>query len=187
MKFRELLEKTHFVKNYTNRKPRIELIIEAIETANEGPMAGNLQPIQYIIIEDPEAISLIAQACRQSFIAKSPYVIIIVSELSQMRKLYDEKGDKYLKHNVGSAVQNFTLKLAESGISSSLIAPFSEITLRNEFGIPEGKEIEMIITAGESMGKAMRRRKPALINKIFYGKYGNKFYKPFPKITRKDV
>lgn len=187
MKFRELLEKTHFVKDYTNRKPRIELIIEAIETANEGSMAGNLQPIQYIIVEDPGAISLIAQACQQSFIAKSPYVIIVVSDPSQMRKLYNEKGDKYLKHNIGSAVQNFTLKLAESGISSSLVAPFSDVILHNGFGIPEGKEIEVIITAGESIGKSMKRKKPVLINKIFYGKYGNKFYKSFPKITRKDI
>lgn len=187
MKFRELLEKTNFVKDYTNRKPRIELIIEAIETANEGPMAGNIHPIQYIIVEDPRTIALIAQACQQSFIVKSPYIIIVVSDSSQMRRLYNEKGDKYLKHNVGSAIQNFTLKLAESGISSSLIAPFSDIILHNELSIPGGKEIEVIITAGESMGKTMRRKKPALINKIFYGKYGNKFYKPFPKITRKDV
>ena len=187
MKFRELLERTHFIKNYTNRKPRIELIIEAIETANEGPMAGNLQPIQYIIVEDLNSITLISQACQQSFIAKSPYVIIILSDPSQMRKLYNEKGDKYLKHNVGSAVQNFTLKLAESGISSSLIAPFSDITLHNKFSIPEGKEIEMIVTAGEGIGKTIKRKNPSLINKIFYEKYGNKFYKPFPKITRKDI
>ena len=88
---------------------------------------------------------------------------------------------------LGKTFQNFTLQLAELGISSALVAPFSEITLRNNFNIPEGKEIEMIITAGEGIGKPMKRKNPALINKIFYGSFGNKFYKPFPKITRKDL
>ena len=96
MKFRELLTKTKFVKDYTNRKPRIEFIIEAIEAANEGPMAGNLQPIQYLIVQDPESIALISQACQQSFIAKAPYIIIIISDSSQMKKLYNGKAEKYL-------------------------------------------------------------------------------------------
>lgn len=187
MKFVELLNKTHFVKDYTNRKPRIESIIKAIETANDGPMAGNLQPIQYIIVDDPNSIALVSQACQQPFVAKAPYVIIIISDSMQMERLYNDKGKKYLKQNVGAAIQNFTLQLADLGISSSLTAPFSEITLRNNFSIPEGKEIEMIITAGEGMGKPIKRKKPALINKIFYGSFGNKFYKPFPKITRKDI
>ena len=187
MKFIELLYKTNFVKDYTNRKPRIESIIKAIESANNGPIAGNLQPIEYIIIDDPDSISFVSQACQQSFIAKAPYVIIVLSDSTQMERLYDAKGKKYLKQNVGAAIQNFTLQLAELGISSALVAPFSEITLRNHFNISEGKEIEVIVTAGESIGKPMKRKNPSLINKIFYGSYGNKFYKPFPKITRKDL
>ena len=181
------MTKTKFVKDYTNRKPRIEFIIEAIEAANEGPMAGNLQPIQYLIVQDPESIALISQACQQSFIAKAPYIIIIISDSSQMKKLYNGKAEKYLKHNVGAAIQNFTLQLADYNISSSLVAPFSDITLHNKFDIPDGKEIEMIITVGEGMGKPIKRKNPSLINKIFYEKFGNKFYKPFPKITRKDI
>ncbi|MEK6914273.1 MAG: nitroreductase family protein [Nanoarchaeota archaeon] len=187
MKFRELLSRTHFVKDYTNRKPRIESIIKAIESANDGPMAGNLQPIQYLIVENPDSISLISQACQQPFVIKAPYIIIIISDSTQMERLYGDKSEKYLKQNIGFAVQNFILQLAELGISSALVAPFSEITLHNHFNIPEEKEIELIITAGEGSGKIMKRKNPSLINKIFYGSYGNKFYKPFPKITRKDI
>ena len=50
MKFRELLAKTQFIKKYTNRRPKIDLITEAIMVANEGPLAGNLQPFQYVIV-----------------------------------------------------------------------------------------------------------------------------------------
>ena len=100
MKFRELLAKTQFIKKYTNRKPKIDLITEAIMVANEGPLAGNLQPFQYVIVEDPESIAVLAQACQQSFIAKAPYVIVVTSDISQTKKLYGDKAEKYLKQNV---------------------------------------------------------------------------------------
>ncbi len=179
--------KTKFIKKYTNHKPKIDDIIHAIQTANLGPAAGNLQPIHFIIVEDEETIAMIAQACQQSFIAKAPYVIVVTSDSTQMKRMYDKNGEKYLKQNVGAAIQNFTLQLAELGISSSLVAPFSDLTLHNKLGIPDGKEIEMVITAGEGMGKPIRQRPPALINKIFYGGWGNKNHRPVVAITRKDM
>lgn len=188
MKLKDLLEKTEFIKNYTNKVPKIDIIVDAILSANMGPAAGNLQPIQYVVVEDPEGIATIAEACQQSFITKAPYVIIVLSDSTQMKRLYDEKADTYLKQNVGAAIQNLTLQLAESGLSSSLVAPFSDVTLRSHFGIPEGKEIEMLITAGEGMGKSKARKKPSLVNKIFYGSFGNKNHnKVFPFVSRKDM
>jgi len=187
MKFKDLLEKTHFIKKYTNHKPKIDLIIHAIQTANLGPAAGNLQPIHYIIVEDPEKISMIAEASQQSFINSAPYVIIITSDSTQMKRMYEKNADKYLKQNVGAALQNFTLQLAESGISTSLVAPFSDMILHNRLGIPDGKEIEMIITAGIGMGEPVRRRSPSLINKIFYGGWGDKNHQPVVTVSRKDM
>lgn len=188
MKLKDLLEKSEFIKNYTNRKPKIELITNAILSANMGPAAGNLQPIQYLIVEDPESISIIAEACQQSFIVKAPYVIIILSDSEQLKRLYAEKADKYLKQNVGAAIQNLTLQLAESGLSSSLVAPFSDITLKNRFDIPDEKEIEMIVTTGFGMGKPKNRKKPSLVNKVFYDTFGNKNHQDnFSEVSRKDM
>ena len=187
MKFRELLAKTQFIKKYTNRKPKIDLITEAIMVSNEGPLAGNLQPFQYIIVEDLESIAVLSQACQQAFIAKAPYVIIVTSDITQTKKLYGNRAEKYLKQNVGAAIQNFTLQLAESGISSSLVAPFSDNTLRNKFDIPDDREIEMVITVGEGMGNPKSMRRPALMNKIFFGNFGNKWYRPAEKVSRKDI
>ena len=187
MRFVDLLMKTRFMKSYTNKKPKVELIVKAIMAANEGPKAGNLQPIQYIIVEDAEGIAAVAEACQQPFITKAPYAIIVTSDLTQLKKLYDDKADKYLKQNVGAAIQNFTLQLADSGLSSSLVASFSDVTLHNHFGIPDDKEIEMVITAGEGMGKPMVFRRPSLINKIFYGSWGNKFHEPVVEISRRDM
>ena len=187
MKFRELLAKTQFIKKYTNRRPKIDLITEAIMVANEGPLAGNLQPFQYVIVEDPESIAVLAQACQQSFIAKAPYVIVVTSDITQTKKLYGNKAEKYLKQNVGAAIQNFTLQLAESGISSSLVASFSDVTIHNKLKIPNDNEIEMVITVGEGLDKSMHRRKPILMNKIFFDTWKNKWHKPAREVSRKDI
>ena len=98
MKFKDLLAKTQFIKKYTNRKPNVELIVAGIMAANEGPAAGNLQPIQFIIVEDPENIAMISQACQQAFIAKAPYVIVVTSDVTQLKRLYDENESSNREH-----------------------------------------------------------------------------------------
>tara|TARA_Y100000310_G_C20645676_1_gene796400 strand:- start:929 stop:1495 length:567 start_codon:yes stop_codon:yes gene_type:complete len=188
MKFAELLRKTHFVKKFTNKKPKVELIIEAIQVANEGPIAGNVQPLQFVIVEDRELIAMIAAACQQSFITRAPYVIIITSDPTRMRKIYDERSEKYTKQNVGAAMQNITLQLADSGISSSLVAPFSDPTIHNKLKIPDGKEIEIIIAAGEGMEKARLRKRPDLIHKVYYDTWGNRWHGGgHPQVSRRDM
>ena len=168
--------------------PKLELFVEAIEAANEAPAAGNLKPITFILVTDPEKIATIAQACQQSFIAKAPVVVVVTSNVKQIEKLYEEKAHKYLKQNVGAAIQTFTLQLAESGISTCLVAPFSDFTIQNAIAIPDGNEIEMVITAGEGMGETVRKKSPSLINKIFYNNWGNKWSAGGqPEVTRKDM
>jgi len=187
MDFQKALNNRINVKRYTSKKPPVEKIIEAIHAANQTPGPGNLNVLTYIILEDPEAISNIAEACQQSFINEAPYIIIITSNPKQLTKLYDVRTDKYIKHYVGAALENLSLKLNDLGLASCWIGAFSEPTVRNNLVIPENQEIELIITTGYEMGKTNKKRKPALINKVFFNKWGNKYHKPFVKVRRMDV
>ena len=187
MEFQNTLNDRINVKKYTSKKPPIEKIIEAIQAANQTPGPGNLNVLTYIIVEDLEIISKITEACQQQFINQAPYVIIITSDSKQLKKLYDVRTDKYIKHYAGASLENFSLKLIDLGLASCWIEAFSEPTLRNLLMIPDSQEIELILTIGYEMEKLKPRRKPALINKVFFGKWGNKFHKPFVKVRREDV
>ena len=92
-----------------------------------------------------------------------------------------------MKHYVGALSETLSLKLNDLGLASCWIEAFSEPTIKNLLTIPDNQEIELIITVGYEMGKLVQRRKPALINKVFFEKWGNKYHKPFVKVSRKDV
>jgi nitroreductase len=189
MDFNKVIEERSSIKKYSSKKPKIESIIEAIETSNKAPAAGNLQPTSFIIVENQETINKVADACQQDFISNAPYVIIVCSNINQLKKMYDKRSEKYIKHYVGAAVENFLLKITDMGLASCWVGPFSEETLRNHFSIPENNEIELIITVGYEFikGKSKPKRKHSLVNRVFFEDWGNKFHKPLEKVRRKDI
>ena len=109
--------------------------------------------------------------------------------INQLKKMYDKRSEKYIKHYVGAAVENFLLKITDMGLASCWVGPFSEETLRNHFSIPENNEIELIITVGYEFikGKSKPKRKHSLVNRVFFEDWGNKFHKPLEKVRRKDI
>jgi len=188
MDFDKLLEKRISIKKYSSKKPPLDKVMEAIEAANMAPAAGNLQILKYIIVENPETISKIADACQQQFIKDTPYVIVVCSDLKQVKKLYDIRADKYLKHNAGAAVNNFLLKITDLGLASNWVGAFSVTTIRNALQIPDNINVEVILPVGYELikGKTKPRYKHTLTNKVFSETWQNK-YKPFAKIRRADV
>lgn len=189
MEFQKVLEKRASVKSYLSKKPAIEDIIKAIKAANLAPAAANLQPLIYIIVEAPEKISKIADACQQQFINKAPYVVVVCSNPKQLTLFDEKRAEKYIKHNVGAAIENFLLKITELGLASCWVGAFSELTLRNLLSIPDNINIEVVLPVGYEVvkGRAKQRFKQSLVNKIFFDSFSNKYYKPFVKIRREDI
>jgi nitroreductase len=189
MKLDELLKKRASVKKFSVKKPPANKIIEAIYAAETAPSAGNIQNIIYIVIDNPDTIAEIAKACQQDFIRKAPWVVVITSNPKQLKKLYDVRADKYQKHYVGAAVENILLKLVDMGLASCWVGAFSEPTIRNLLEIPDDQDIELILPIGYELkpGKTSQRPKYSIVNRLFFGGWGNKFYKPINKIRRGDI
>src|SRR3989344_9311603 len=106
MNFNTLAKKRASIKEFSSKKPTIEKIMEAIETANLAPSPGNLGIIRYLIIENPKTIDKIANACQQSFISKAPFVVVICSDSSQPKRLYGSRADTYIKQHAGAVIRS---------------------------------------------------------------------------------
>lgn len=189
MDFDNVVKKRVSVRKFSSKKPEPEKITELIQTANLAPAAGNLYCLLYVMVEDPDTIAKIAEACQQPWIKTAPYVIVIGSEPKLVKKMYDKRADTYVKHHVGAAVENFLLKAVDMGLASCWVGAFSEPTLRSAVNIPDGIGLEVVLPVGyeEIKGKAKQKQKYSLENRLFYGTFGNKFYKPISKIRTTDV
>ncbi|MAG02292.1 hypothetical protein CMI42_03060 [Candidatus Pacearchaeota archaeon] len=183
----KVINKRKQVTKYSSKKPKIEKIVEIIQSANKAFTHGNLHIIKYLIVENPELIAKIAEACQQEFIKKVPYVVVLCSDPKQIDKIFDVRAKKYIKHHVGAAAENFLLKTYDLGLSGNWIGAFSDVTLRNVLEIPEDVEIEMLITVGDGLKTSKKSKIPSLTTRLFFDTYWNSFHKGIKKVRLEDM
>ena len=186
MEFDDVIKKSGESKKFSLKKPSPEKMTELIITANHAPNPGNLHTLNYIVIDDPGIIAKIADYCQQDFIQKAPYIIIVCSNIKQAKKLYDKRAEKYVKHQVGFAVENILLKATNDGLACSITELFPEQILKDFLVISDNIEIELLLAIGYAYEKPKYSYKPSLVTRVFFNQWGNRFYKPIRKLGREE-
>jgi len=182
MEFDEVIEERHSVRNFSPKKPNWREIIEAINAANEIPLAGNISTLRFILVDKSELISRLADACQQDFVGKAQYVVVICSDNKQIERAYDERGVMYSRQQAGAAAEQLILKLTDLGLSSCWIGAFVDDMIKNILRIPEDVVVEAVIPIGYELGKRISKsRKPNLDNTLFFNQYKEKRMKPLKR------
>jgi len=181
MEFDKVVKKRASVRKYAPKKADIMQVMDAIEAANMAPSPGNLQILKYLIVEDGEKIAKLAEACQQRFVAEAGFVVVVCSNKENVEKAYDKRAEKYVKHHVGAAVENFLLKVTEMGLASCWVGAFSDMTIKTLLNIPDDIDVEVVLpVAYEFRGaRTLQKKKPSLNFRVNYEKWGNKWKKPF--------
>lgn len=184
MDLKEVIKKRASIKKYSDKKPKIEDVVKAVETANLAPSPGNLPILRYLIIEDVNKIEKIAEACQQDFLKEVKILVVFLSESKDAEIMYDKRAKKYIKQHVGAAAENFLLSLTDMGLVSCWVGAWSDITLRNILVIPDNVEIEAIFPVGYQMkiDKRKQKIKPRIESRLYFETWKNKYRKPFEVI-----
>ena len=189
MEFNEVIKRRASIRNYSPKKPRTEDIIKCLDYANLAPSPGNLSLLRYIIIENQEKIDKIAECCQQKFIKQAKIIVVICSDSKRAINLYDERAEKYIKHNAGAAIENFLLKITEMGLASCWVGAFVDSMVKNELRIPEEIEIEAIFPIGyqAKTNKTKQKTKLSINEKLFFETWKNRYRMPLEKVRREDI
>jgi len=184
MDFDNVIKKRASIRKFSSKKPKIENITQAIEAANMAPAPGNLQSLRFIIIENPETIEKIAEACQQSFVSQAHFLVVICSDPTQVERNYERRAKRYIKHHVGAAVENFLLKLIDLGLDSCWVGAFSDTTIKNLLRIPDNVDVEVVLPVGYKLvtDHKKQRNKQTLENRVFFETWKNKQKVPYRKV-----
>ena len=175
MNFDTLLKKRASIRKFSSKKPKEEQIIDIIEAGNLAPSPGNLPILTYTIVENPELINKIANACQQDFIKQAQVIIVICSNQKKVNIMYDKRADKYTKQHAGAVIENMLLKITDLKLASTWVGAFSELTIRNALKVPDNINIEAILPIGYPLNKQTHQKpKPPLEPRVFFDKYKNK-------------
>ncbi|MDD5012253.1 MAG: nitroreductase family protein [Candidatus Nanoarchaeia archaeon] len=156
------------------KKPDWRTIIECIDSARYAPMAGGNYTLKFILVSDEEKINRIAKACQQDFVAQAKFVVVVCSNPARTINLYGKKGGCYAKYQAGAAVENFFLKIIESGLSTCWVGHFVEGQIKEILKIPEDTDVDAVFPIGYELEKPMTRKAKIDLDRILYfNRYGN--------------
>jgi nitroreductase len=168
MELGRAIKNRHSVKKFKDKKPDWRDIIECIDAARYAPMAGSNYSLKFILVSDKNLIEQLADAAQQPFIAKAHYVVVACSNPSRTVNAYGARGEIYVRQQAGAAMQNFLLKLEESGLSASWIGHFVEEQVKKTLGIPEHVHVEAFFPIGYEFEKKYTRKEKIDLDNILY-------------------
>ena len=173
-----IIQSRKSVKKFNSKTPDWRTIIECIDSMRFAPMAGNNFSLKFILVDDKEKIIKMARASEQQFIEAAQYVVVVCSVTSRTKLAFEDRAERYLRQQAGAAIENFLLKITESGLSTCWIGHFQDKKIKETLDIPEEVEVEALFPIGYEYKKNPLKHKPDLDNLLYFNKYKNKRMNP---------
>lgn len=172
MKVQDAIEKRRSIRAFKPKFVSLDKTIEIVDAATKVPLAGNVNTVQCIIVEEPKTIQAITAFTDQVWITKADKLIVVCSDEKKLIQLYDERAHSYAKQQVGAAIQNMLLRATELGVGTCWIGSYLTHEIKNILGIPEQVELEAIIAIGYANETPKSTRKPTVENLLNWEKWG---------------
>ena len=175
MELDKCLEKRFSCRKYKKKKPDINDVSDILDYARLAPSAGNIQIVRFILVQDKDKIKQLAEASQQAFLKQVSYIIAVVTDPSLMKKSFDERGERYCRHQAGAVIENLLLKITDLGLASCWIGHFSDEQVKEILQIPEDCIVEELVPIGYAMKQGKHKRKQPLDSCLFFEEWKNKF------------
>ncbi len=173
MQFDDVVKNRKSAHSFNKKKVHWEKILEAIDAANQGPFANNLNNLRFLIVEEEEMIKKIAEAADQLWINEASAVILVCSDDKELESMFDERGRVYSRQQSGAAIITLIFKLTDLGVSSEWVGAYDDDQLRYHLRIPKEKQIEAIIPIGYEKEKRPKKKKKELVNTLYWEQWNN--------------
>ncbi len=189
MDFDKLLKKRCSIRRYSiKNKVFFKDIIKVCEASRFVPMAGNIYTLKLIIVGDEKKKQALAEAALgQSFIREASYIIVVCSNLRQLKRSYGSRAEIYGRQQAGAAIENMLLKVADLDLGSCWVGAFDENAVKRILQIPDKDiNVEAIMPIGNLFGKGKTktkaRNKPDLKLITYFEKWGQETAKSIKKV-----
>lgn len=149
MDFLELIKSRRSIRRFKQEPIDRGTLVELVETARCAPAGGNVQSLEYIIVDRPEITSRIFEQLawaghvrprRNPDKGQEPVAYIIV--------LNDATIKKNAADDAAAAIENMLLAAKSLGIGSCWLGSIDRDKVRSILSIPENYKIDSIVALG---------------------------------------
>lgn len=134
------------VRNFDDKEITDDVLYNILQAGTFAPSSGNMQPWEWIVVDDATLKELAVSCTFSGFYAKdaphqqwiktAPIIVMICVNLKRTASRYDELAEKWVTIDTANAVQNMILTATENGIGSCWVGGIDEERLKTIFNLP---------------------------------------------------
>jgi len=164
------------VRAFTDEPVSEEEIMKIIDAARWAPSAGNIQPWEFIVVQDAKTKrGLVEAALDQTFIEEAPVVFVVCANPTRSSRRYGSRGASlYCLQDTAAAIQNMHLAAYAMGLATCWVGSFQEEEVRSVLNLPDYLRSVAIIPVGHAAEKPVATPRRPLSNLVHHGMYGRK-------------
>ncbi|KHD16274.1 nitroreductase family protein [Clostridium butyricum] len=162
--FLELVNRRQSCRKYLDKPVEKEKIIKCIEAARVAPSACNSQPWHFIVVNNKELSSKVADCLQDSimnkFTSECKTFIIAVEESGNITSRAGEliKRQDFRATDVAIACEHICLMAEELELGTCILGWFNEKSLKKLLNIQSGKRVRLVIAMGYPDSKDVRKK-----------------------------
>lgn len=145
----EAIRKRRTIRKFKDEKVPFSALERCVEAARLAPSAMNLQPLEYIVVDDEELLPQVFE-CTQwasSLPEAGPkegeepraYIAVLVRK---------EDSSLFERVDAGLAVENILLTALEKGLASCCLGAIDRGKLKKLLGVPDKFELPLLVALG---------------------------------------
>ncbi|KQL49879.1 hypothetical protein AN963_09355 [Brevibacillus choshinensis] len=152
-------------RKFTKQPIASEMVEQLLLAGTRAPSSGNMQPWEFIVIDDPAKKQEIVKSTfsgyfskgmnYQYWIADAAVVIVACSNVKRTVARYGPAGREWALIDTAAAVQNILLTATALGLSGCWVGGINEQDIKESLHIPDDVRIIGLVPIGYSEEKAL--------------------------------
>ena len=151
------------VRKYLPKELSEKHLLRLLEAARLAPSGMNLQPWELVVVTLAEGKRALVPACNgQQFVGECSVVIAGL----------DDPKAKWAKVDLALAMEQLVLQAVELGLGSCYIGAFSQEKVKAALGVPDDREVVMLLTVGYPAERPPAQEKKSVERLVHRERYG---------------
>ncbi|MBC7074271.1 nitroreductase family protein [Candidatus Parcubacteria bacterium] len=148
MKVYQAILKRRTIRLFQPKSIKKKILEKLINAARLAPSARNLQPLEYLVVDDPKLCDQIfenvyfggkVEALRKKENRPVAYILVLVN-----KKIKESD----FEHDVGLAVENIVLSAWEEGIGCCILGAIDRKKITQIFNLPSHYYLDLVVALG---------------------------------------
>lgn len=150
---------------------QLRLVLEA---AIWAPSAGNLQPWEFVVVDDRDIMKHLARASlNQMWMSESSAIIAVCADVDRTGAIYGERGRRlYAIQDCAAATQNMLLASYSLGLGTCWVGAFYEEEVRRILKLPANVRPLALIPIGQPGESPLPPARRSLREVVHYNVFG---------------